>query len=73
MAYLSGNRSSTIPLGARFAEIYSDMSEAYANWRLYRQTLNELRGLSMRELGDLGLNAASIKSAAYEAAYGKRG
>ena len=42
--------------------------EAYA---AYRTTLNELSSLSGRELADLGLNRSTIRSVAYEAAYGK--
>jgi len=72
MAYIAGNRNTTITLGGRFAEIFADLTNAYTTWRLYRRTLSELQGLSMRELNDLGLNAGSIRSAAYEAAYGKR-
>ena len=38
--------------------------------RLYRQTLDELQVLSNRELADLGMNRANLKSIAHEAAYG---
>ncbi len=71
MAYVSGNRASTLTLGNRLGEIFSGLSEAYAAWRVYRRTLNELQGLSNRELDDLGLNASTIRAAALEAAYGK--
>lgn len=41
----------------------------FANYRLYRQTVNELNELTMRELADLGLNRSMIKRVAYQAAY----
>ncbi|KEO61559.1 hypothetical protein DT23_00910 [Thioclava indica] len=47
------------------------ISEALARRKVYRQTLNELRSLSRRELDDLGLHASMITRVAYEAAYGK--
>lgn len=38
----------------------------------YRQTLNALAELDDRALNDLGLQRSSIKSVAYQAAYGRR-
>lgn len=38
-------------------------------YRTYRKALNELRGLSNRELADLGLSRSMIKRVALEAAY----
>jgi len=32
----------------------------YKDWRAYRRTVNELSGLSNRELADLGINRADI-------------
>lgn len=71
MAYIAENRRNTISLRARLSEIYKDISAAYVAWRLYNRTLSELRGLSARELSDLGLSQASLRSAAYDAVYGK--
>ncbi len=71
MAYVSGNRSATLSIGARLSEIFTGLSEAYAAWRVYRRTLEELQELSTRELDDLGLNRSMLKAAAMEAAYGK--
>ncbi len=42
----------------------------YAQYRVYRKTLNELETLSDRELNDLGLSSLSLRDVAYEAAYG---
>ncbi len=71
MAYVSGNRSTTISIGTRLSEVFTGLSEAYAAWRIYRRTINELQSLSVRELDDLGLNRSMLKAAALEAAYGK--
>ncbi|WP_238475478.1 DUF1127 domain-containing protein [Rhodophyticola sp. CCM32] len=53
------------------AEIKTQLAEAYAARKVYRQTIAELETCSTRELSDLGLSRSMIKSVAYEAAYGK--
>ncbi|MBF9059674.1 DUF1127 domain-containing protein [Rhodobacterales bacterium HKCCSP123] len=73
MAYVSSNRTTTLGLVDRLAEIRKDLADAWRAYRLYRQTLAELQALSMRELNDLGLNATMLRSIALEAAYGKQG
>lgn len=50
-------------LVARFRKMVAD-------YRLYRQTLEELQSLSSRELADLGLSRASVRQIAREAVYG---
>jgi len=57
-------------LFARIAAYRTHMVEAYTKRKVYRTTLSELRGLSTRELDDLGLSPSTIKAVAYEAAYG---
>jgi len=71
MAYIAGNRSDVLPIGRRLAEIATGLSEAYAAWRVYRQTVTELQNLSSRELADLGLTRGMIRQVALDAAYGK--
>ena len=73
MAYVSGNRSQTATLGARFSEYREAAVAAYGNWRVYRTTLNELQELSPREMADLGMNRSMIRRIALEAAYGPQG
>jgi uncharacterized protein YjiS (DUF1127 family) len=51
--------------------MFKQAAEAYSAWRLYRRTLNELQGLSVREMDDLGLNRSMLRQAAFEAVYGK--
>lgn len=71
MAYTTGNRTLTAPLGQRLAELRDTVVTAYSDWRVYRTTLVELQDLSMREMTDLGINPTMIKRIALEAAYGK--
>lgn len=44
---------------------------ALKRWRVYNATYSELNSLSNKELFDLGIDRSDIKSAAYEATYGK--
>ena len=52
----------------RLGEISQMVRESWAHYRIYRQTLAELSALSERELADLGLSRAEIKSTAMHAA-----
>lgn len=71
MAYVSSNRTTSLSIGGRFAEMGKQAAEAWTAWRLYRRTLDELQALSARELADLGLNRSMLRQAAFEAVYGK--
>ncbi|WP_224815330.1 DUF1127 domain-containing protein [Hasllibacter sp. MH4015] len=71
MAYVAGNRTSTVSFGTRITEMGAHAVEAYRNWRVYRNTLNELSDMSAREMADLGINPTMIRRIALEAAYGK--
>ena len=55
--------------GSGLASYWSGIADRYRRYRTYRTTLTQLRGLSPRELDDLGLNTALIRSTAYKAAY----
>lgn len=46
-----------------FNRFYSQLRR----WRRYRETVRELRGLSQRELADVGINSAEITRIAREA------
>ena len=72
MAYVSSNRTTTLGLVDRLAEIRKDLADAWRAYSVYRQTLAELQALSPRELNDLGLNPTMLRSIALEAAYGKQ-
>ncbi|MEL6913363.1 MAG: DUF1127 domain-containing protein [Pseudomonadota bacterium] len=71
MAYAS-NTLSHRPYGfvARLRAGMADAAEAWTRFRMYRETYDELMGLSDRELQDLGLSRASIKGVAHETVYG---
>ncbi len=69
MAYTSTHHAG-LSLAQRFADLRAQWAEAAAQRKVYRTTLAELEALSTRDLADLGITRASIKSVAYEAAYG---
>ncbi len=56
----------------RFAKMVADLRDYMARRSVYRQTLNELDQLSDRDLSDLGMSRANIRSVAYEAAWGAK-
>ncbi|TCU29329.1 uncharacterized protein YjiS (DUF1127 family) [Rhizobium azibense] len=41
-----------------------NVARSFNNWRKYRQTVSELGRMSSRELQDLGINRADIRSIA---------
>lgn len=55
----------------RLVAFKNDFAVRQAKKRVYRETLNELEGLSGRELADLGMSRSGLKAVAYEAAYGE--
>lgn len=55
----------------RLHHAFENWKERRAKARVYNQTRNELRSLSMRDLADLGISAAEINGIAYRAAYGE--
>ena len=59
------------PIVAYVRDVMSSLQDARARNAVYRRTVNELSGLSNRDLADLGIARASIKGIAYEHAYGK--
>ena len=70
MAYAVQNKGASLSVVARLGEILGQAAEAYGAWRIYRRTFNELSGLSMRELDDLGISRSEIRRIALESAYG---
>ena len=71
MALASNIRAENFGYADRFTGFFKQLGERYARHRLYRQTLNEMSALSNRELRDLGLCRAQIKSIAWEHVYDK--
>ncbi|MBL4807831.1 MAG: DUF1127 domain-containing protein [Rhodobacteraceae bacterium] len=71
MAYISIDQPTAPTLFNRIATAFVSMRQAQANNALFRVTLAELRGLSDRELHDLGLSRSSLIEVAREAVYNK--
>ena len=69
MAFVTETRTGGTSFSSRLASLRGDLQARYARHRLYRTTLNELRGLTTRELNDMGIGAGDIDRIAYEAAY----
>ena len=72
MAVLDLNHSNAIAGNGVIAKFVADIRETLARRALFRQTISELRELSDRELADLGVSRSSIRSIAYDAAYGAK-
>ncbi|WP_022704086.1 DUF1127 domain-containing protein [Pseudorhodobacter ferrugineus] len=71
MAYLNTSSAAGFGLMDRIATTVKSVKESLHRRRVYNQTVSELRGLSTRELNDLGINRSMITRIALEAAYGK--
>lgn len=69
MAYASDIRTGNGRFTDRFVALTKDLGARYARYKTYRQTLNELASLSDRDLRDLGLCRAQLRSVAYEHVY----
>ena len=65
MAYMNATTTTTIL--SRLQHFLADTATRYRSYRLYRETLNELSGLSDRELADLGLHRSQIRDVARSA------
>ncbi len=69
MAHLSTTGAHSVSLGERLSTTFADFRERWVQYRLYRKTLNELSDLSARELNDLGISRANLRSVAYQSVY----
>lgn len=49
---------------------FAGLLSAFADWKLYRRTVDELEDLSPRALADLGLTRATIRATARASVYG---
>ncbi|MGC3936522.1 DUF1127 domain-containing protein [Roseobacter sp. EG26] len=72
MAYYTQTNTASASLFERAlaftASLLNAAAQRYATHRVYRQTYDELAGLSERELNDLGLSRSMIKGLAWETA-----
>ena len=60
-------RSTTRQMGV--AGLFGGITERVERYKTYRRTLDELSGLTDRELSDLGLSRTMLRAIAYKAAY----
>lgn len=67
VAEMNGFQAVAAPREVTF---FATLRAKFQQYRLYRQTVNELSSLSNRELADLGLNRSGIKGTAIEVVYG---
>ncbi len=70
MAYVSTQKISTVTIGERIAAYATGFGKKVGDYRLYRRTLNELQGMSLRDLADMGLHPTELHRIAREAVYG---
>lgn len=71
MAYVANTQTANAGIVDRIAAFFKTAAERNVQYRIFRQTVNELSALSTRDLADLGIHRGNIKSIAMEAAYGK--
>ncbi|MCZ0813364.1 DUF1127 domain-containing protein [Roseovarius sp. EGI FJ00037] len=72
MTYASYTRAAETGLGLEFSAALHHMMLRFADYRIYRTTLNELRKLDDRTLADLGIARSGIRAKAHEVVYGTR-
>lgn len=68
MAYANTSHASGFDASVWFEKSLISLAERIAARRIFRTTLTELQALSNRELADLGMNRANLRSIAWEAA-----
>lgn len=67
MAYAESTRHAGVEgLNSRFADLSARWKARLERNRRYRRTFNELNALSNRELADLGMSRAMLRSVAWE-------
>jgi len=72
MTFANYTRAAETGLGLDLASGLHHMMQRFADYRIYRKTLNELRGLDNRTLADLGIPRCGIRAEAISAVYGMR-
>ena len=72
MAYATDFSTVQHGLRDRVTAILKSISEARAQRKVYRRTLDELNAMTQRDLDDLGIAASEIPFIAREAAYGSK-
>ncbi|KIC11683.1 hypothetical protein RA19_06610 [Leisingera sp. ANG-M1] len=71
MAYSTLSAPASSSLTARLRSLAASLIQDWKLRREYKRTVTELRGLSARELADIGLDRSSIPGTARENVYGR--
>ncbi len=71
-ARLAQPRAAQAGFVGKLQALAADLSERYARYRVFRDTVNDLAILPTSVLADMGLNRSQIRSVAYEYAYGQK-
>ncbi len=71
MAFANVTRGGEWGLINQFNASVAKLNDQRRRYRVYRQTIGELKALNDRDLADLGIARSMIESIAIEAAYGK--
>jgi len=71
MAFITSHQSAPAPFFDRVSAAISSFRQARRDQRMFRKTLVELRGLSDRELNDLGLSRSNLIEVARDSVYNK--
>ncbi|MCD1626486.1 MAG: DUF1127 domain-containing protein [Paracoccaceae bacterium] len=67
---LAQPRAAQTGIASKLQTLTADLSQRYARYRVFRDTVNDLAILPDIVLADMGLNRSQIRSVAYEYAYG---
>lgn len=71
MAFFETNLVRGAGIADNLSGFAARISDYLTRRAVYRRTISELRGMSNRDLADIGLNRSMIISVAHEAAWGK--
>ncbi len=71
MAFITSHQSAPASLFDRVSAAVASFKQARRDQRMFRKTLVELRGLSDRELNDLGLSRCNLYEIAQQSVYKK--
>lgn len=67
---LAQPRTAQVGLVGKLQTVVSDLSQRYARYRAFRETVNDLAILPDSVLADMGMNRSQIRSVAHAHAYG---
>jgi uncharacterized protein YjiS (DUF1127 family) len=71
-ARLAQPRAAQTGAAGKLQALVAELSQRYARYRVFRDTVNDLAILPDSVLADMGMNRSQIRSVAYEYAYGAK-